>query len=81
MAVKKGLLEKIGDLFTKAGKLLKGPYKVASGAVIAAALGALLKLTAITETFPYPADLAGNVIIFVAVILFVLDIAKGGLYD
>lgn len=78
---KKTILEQISDLFGKAAKLLKGPHKVASGAMVAAALGALLKLTAVTETFPYPADILGNVIIFGAVLFFVADIAKGGLYD
>lgn len=81
MAKSKSTLDKISDILTKTGKLLKGPYKVASGAVIAAALGALLKLSEITKTFPEPADFIGNIIIFVAVILFVIDIAKGGLYD
>ena len=78
---KKTLLEQISDLFSKAGKLLKGPHKVASGAMVAAALGALLKLTEITKTFPAPADTIGNVVIFFAVLFFVADIAKGGLYD
>jgi len=78
---KKNILEQFGDVLTKAGKLLKGPYRVASGAVVAAALGGLLKLTSVTETFPPPSDIVGNIIIFVAVILFVFDVAKGGLYD
>ena len=81
MAKRKSTLDKISDIFTKAGKLLKGPHKVASGAVIAAALGALLKLSEITKTFPPPSDMFGNIIIFIAVLLFIVDIAKGGLYD
>lgn len=78
---KKGILDKIGDILTKAGRLFKGPHRVASGALVAAALGALLKLTEITKTFPPPADILGNVVIFFAVLFFVADIAKGGLYD
>jgi len=78
---KKSLLEQIGDVLTKAGRLMKGPHRVASGAVVAAILGGLLKLTAVTETFPYPSDVVANIIIFVAVILIVADVAKGGLYD
>ncbi len=81
MAKKKSLLEQISDLFGKASKLLKGPHKVASGALVAAALGGLLKLTEVTKTFPPPADIVGNVVIFFAVLLFVADITKGGLYD
>jgi hypothetical protein len=78
---RKGLLEKIADVLEKAGRLLKGPHRVASGAVVAAAIGGLLKLTEVTKTFPPPADMIGNVIIFFAVLFFVADIAKGGLYD
>ena len=81
MAKRKSTLDKIANIFDKAAKLLKGPHKVASGAVIAAILGGLLKLTEITKTFPPPSDLLGNVVIFVAVIVIVLDVAKGGLYD
>lgn len=81
MAKRKSTLDKIANIFDKAAKLLKGPHKVASGAVIAAALGALLKLSEITKTFPPPSDMFGNIIIFIAVLLFVIDIAKGGLYD
>jgi hypothetical protein len=81
MAKQKSTLDKISDIFDKAAKLLKGPHKVASGAVIAAALGALLKLSEITKTFPPPSDMLGNLVIFVAVLLFIVDIAKGGLYD
>ena len=80
-AKQKNTLDKVSDILTKAGKLLKGPHRVASGALVAAALGALLKLTEVTETFPPPSDMIGNLIIFIAVLLFVFDIAKGGLYD
>lgn len=81
MAKRKSTLDKIANIFDKAAKLLRGPHKVASGAVVVAAIGGLLKLSEITKTFPEPADMIGNVVIFFAVILFVLDIAKGGLYD
>lgn len=81
MARRKSTLDKISDILGKASKLLKGPHRVASGAVVAAIVGGLLKLTEVTKTFPPPSDMIGNVIIFVAVILLVLDIAKGGLYD
>jgi len=81
MPRKRSTLDKIASIFSNAAKVLRGPHKVAAGTVVAAALGGLLKLTEITKTFPAPADLVGNLIIFIAVILFVLDIAKGGLYD
>lgn len=81
MAKRKSTLDKISDILTKAGKLLKGPHKVASGAVVAAIFGGLLKATSLTQTFPEPWDMLGNVIIFIAIILIVIDIAKGGLYD
>jgi len=77
----KGLLDKISDILTKAGRLIKGPHKVASGAVIAACIGGLFKLMEITKTWPPPADMIGNLIIFAAVIMFVFDVARGGLYD
>ncbi len=81
MEKKKSTLDEISDLLSKASKALKGQYKVASGAVVAAIIGGLLKLTEITKTFPPPADMLGNIIIFFAVIMLVIDIAKGGLYD
>jgi len=74
-------VDKIADILDKTSNLLRGPYKVAAGAVVAAAIGGLLKLTEVTRTFPPPADLLGNVIIFFAVLFFVADLAKGGLYD
>ena len=81
MAGKKSALDRIADALQKAAKVIKGPNKVASGAVIAAVLGGLLKATALTQTFPEPWDTLGNVILFIAIILVVIDIAKGGLYD
>ncbi len=81
MAKRKSTLDKISDILANAGKLLKGPHKIASGAVVAAIVGGLLKLTEITKTFPPPADTMGNIIIFLAVIMLAIDIAKGGLYD
>lgn len=81
MAKKKSTLDKISDILTKAGKLLKGPHKIASGAVVAAILGGLVKATALTQSFPEPWDTMGNAILFIAIVLIVIDIAKGGLYD
>lgn len=81
MAKQKSTLDKISDILTKAGKLLKGPHKVASGAVVAAILGGLIKATALTQTFPEPWDTLGNAMLFIAIIVIVIDIAKGGLYD
>lgn len=77
---KKDPADVLADLLERTSALLRG-YKVAAGAVVAAAIGGLLKLTEVTKTFPPPADLLGNVIIFFAVLFFVADIAKGGLYD
>lgn len=77
---KKSLWDKFSEVLDKSSELMKG-NKVAAGAVIAAALGGLLKLTEVTRTFPPPADLLGNIVIFFAVLFFVADLAKGGLYD
>jgi hypothetical protein len=55
--------------------------KTTSGALIAALIGGLLKLAEITRTFPPPADLAGNIIIFFAVLIIAADTARGGLLD
>ena len=74
-------LDKIAKVLDKTAKLLRGPYKVASAGVVAALFGALLKLTAITQTFPEPFDTVGNVIIFIAVLMVAIDIARGGLLD
>lgn len=81
MAKQLSTMEKLTKLLDKAGKLLRGPYKTVSGAVIAAVIGGVLKLTEITETFPPPADLIGNIIIFAAVLFIVVDLCKGGLLD
>lgn len=78
---KKGLLERLGDLLTKAGNVFKKPSRVASGAAIAAIMAGLHKLPAITETFPYPANAFGNIVVFFVVLFLVADVAKGGLYD
>ena len=57
------------------------PYKLAKVGVVVAIFGALLKLTEVTQTFPAPSDLIGNLVIFLAVLIIVADIAKGGLLD
>jgi len=62
-------------------KVVKGPYRITSGAVVAAILGGLIKLTDVTKTFPKEADVIANVIIFIAVLFVVADICKGGLFD
>jgi len=62
-------------------KVVKGPYRVTTGAVVAAILGGLIKLTDVTKTFPKEADVIANVIIFIAVLFVVADICKGGLFD
>ena len=81
MARKKSALEKVANVLDKAARLLRGPYKAVSGAVIAAVIGGLLKLTEVTKTFPPPADMMGNVIIFIAVLVVVIDLCSGGLLD
>ncbi len=62
-------------------KVVKGPYRITSGAVVAAIIGGMIKLGEITKTFPQPADTLANVIIFIAVLLVIADICKGGLFD
>ena len=74
-------LDKLAKVMDKAARLLRGPYKTVSGAVAAAVFGAVLKLTEITKTFPAPADLIGNIIIFAAVLFIVVDLCRGGLLD
>ncbi len=74
-------LDKVARVLDRAAKLLKGPYKVASAGVVAAIIGGMVKLQVITKTFPEPFDVVGNVIIFVAVLMVVADICKGGLLD
>jgi hypothetical protein len=81
MAKKENTLDKIAKVMDKAARLLKGPYKTVSGAVIAALFGAILKLTEVTKTFPPPADLIGNIIIFAAVLFIAVDLCRGGLLD
>jgi hypothetical protein len=44
MAKQQNTLDKLTKLMDKAGKLLRGPYKTVSGAVIAAVIGGVLKL-------------------------------------
>ncbi|NIO23189.1 MAG: hypothetical protein GTN38_04155 [Candidatus Aenigmarchaeota archaeon] len=74
-------LDKVAKVLDKAAKLLRGPYKVASAGVVAAVIGGIIKLQALTQTFPEPFDTVGNVVIFVAVLMVVLDISRGGLLD
>jgi hypothetical protein len=62
-------------------KVIKGPYRVTTGAVVAAILGGMIKLLEVTKTFPEPSGTIANVIIFIAVLLVVADICKGGLFD
>jgi hypothetical protein len=62
-------------------KAVTGPYRVTTGAVVAAILGGLIKLLDVTETFPQPSDKIANVVIFIAVLFVVADICKGGLFD
>lgn len=81
MAKQENTLDKLAKLMDRAAKLLKGPYKAVSGAVLAALFGAILKLTEITKTFPPPADLIGNIIIFAAVLFIAVDLCRGGLLD
>ena len=76
----KTLLDKVGDILESAGKLAKAK-KITSGALVGALFGGVLKLSEITQTFPQPADLAGNVIIFFAVLIIAADISRGGLLD
>jgi uncharacterized membrane protein len=74
-------LDKIAKVLDKAAKLLRSPYKVASAGVVAAVIGGLIKLQSIAAGFPEPFDTVGNVVIFVAVLMVVIDLAKGGLLD
>jgi hypothetical protein len=80
MAAKKSILEQISRFLEASAKVLR-TEKAISGAVITALLGGILKLGEISETFPPPADLLGNVIIFAAVLFVVADVCKGGLFD
>jgi len=76
----KSALDKVGDLLENAAKVVKG-RKVTAGALMAAVLGGMIKLTVLTETFPQPFDVVGNVIIFAAVLMVVIDLCRGGLED
>ena len=80
MAAKRSVLDQISRFLEASAKVLR-TEKAISGAVITALLGGVLKLGEITETFPSPADLLGNVIIFAAVLFIVADVCKGGLFD
>ena len=80
MAQKRSLLDQISRFLEASAKLLRTD-KAVSGAVITALLGGILKLGEITQTFPPPADLLGNIIIFAAVLFVVADVCKGGLFD
>ena len=72
--------EKFGKMLEKLGKTIR-TRKVTTGALASACIGGMLKLTAVTQTFPQPMDMFGNILIFFAVLFFVADIAKGGLED
>lgn len=80
MAAKKSVLEQISRFLEASSKVLRSD-KTISGAVITALLGGVLKLGEITQTFPAPADILGNVIIFAAVLFIVADACRGGLFD
>jgi hypothetical protein len=76
----KSSLDKVGDLLENAAKVVKG-RKTTAGALMAAVLGGMIKLTVLTETFPQPFDVVGNVIIFAAILMVVIDLCRGGLED
>ena len=80
MATKRSVLDQISRFLEASAKVLRTD-KAVSGAVITALIGGVLKLGEITKTFPAPADLIGNVIIFAAVLFIVADACKGGLFD
>ena len=80
MAAKKSLLEQMSRFLEAAARVMKTD-KAVTGAVITALIGGVLKLAEITETFPPPSDLIGNIIIFAAVLFIVADVCKGGLFD
>lgn len=62
-------------------KKKKQKYPIAAAGVVAAVIGGMLKATVLTQTFPQPYDLYGNVVLFLGLLLIVYDIARGGLYD
>jgi hypothetical protein len=80
MAKKKEAIDSISRFLEASAKVLRSEKSV-TGAVITALIGGVLKLGEITKTFPPPADLLGNVIIFAAVLFIVADACKGGLFD
>ena len=73
MAAKK----KDNPIWKEIVKVVKGPYRVTTGAVAAAILAGLVKLLDVTKTFPQPSDTIANVIIFIAVLLVVADAGVG----
>ena len=80
MAKKRSFLDQVSRFLEASAKVMRAE-KAVSGAVITALIGGVLKLGEISQTFPSPADLIGNVIIFAAVIFIVADVCKGGLFD
>jgi hypothetical protein len=80
MASKRSLIDQISRFLEASAKLLR-TEKAVTGAVITALMGGVLKLGEISKTFPAPADLIGNIIIFAAVLFIAADICKGGLFD
>lgn len=80
MAQKRSILDQISRFLEASAKVLRTD-KAVSGAVITALIGGVLKLGEISKTFPPPADLLGNIIIFAAVLFIVADACKGGLFD
>lgn len=62
-------------------KKKKAHYPIAAAGVVAAVIGGMLKATVLTETFPKPWDVYGNLILFLGLLLIIYDVARGGLYD
>ena len=44
--------------------------------IVSAILGALIKLSSISDKFPWPLNFIGDVIIFAAVIIIVFDVLR-----
>ncbi len=80
MAKKRSALDQISRFLEASAKVLRSERAV-TGAVITAVIGGVLKLGEISRTFPPPADMIGNIIIFAAVLFIVADVCKGGLFD
>ncbi len=80
MASKRSFLDQISRFLEASAKVMRSERAV-TGAVITALIGGVLKLGEISRTFPPPADLLGNVIIFAAVLFIVADACRGGLFD